>query len=683
MKKSLVILAFVILPAIFLVTGLNFHRTWFSGDPEYAYLLNGINIANLKSVGHTDNPGTPVQMYSAVVLRVAHFLNFSEKAELQKAVLSNPDYYVELERKISVIINALMMLIMGIAVYRLLKNPWFSLILQVTPFLSSNLLEHAWTKVSPEPVLIFTVMALVILLVAYYCSNNKQNRWYPWIFGAVVGFGLATKATFIPLAVIPFILLEGWRRKWIYLAAIVPAFILFTAPAIPQYPHMAKWFLGLSTHTGTYGQGGTGIIDPLQYIGALGSIVENNLAMVLVIVAAAIFLFLMFLKGDFRSLIKNNAELRIILALLAAQVLGILMVAKHYHANHYLIPGNSLIGAIFVFSILYFREKGSGLKAEVTSKLPAIVFFLLALGSLLNVSYLQEADHGYVITNEEYTKVMTQVEHDYPGYVKAYYYPTSINPYSALRWGSVYSRQYNLPVLQQVYPQGIFYDTRINAFQTWETTIAPDELIREYGGKILLIGGPMNPEEKQKVINGGLSLKNIYFGRTQAVYEVDTANSILFSGLVTSPALWSYECNADTLSSDKQFFIQNGQKWRNSWNETGDAPRSGKQSVKLTAENIYAMEHYIDSVTPGQQYSISAWRKGGGPKAFIVACSPVSGGFYQQSANHMKVDGNGWEQVMLNITIPPDYKGNTLKVYLWNDSGETVYFDDLSIIRRK
>lgn len=683
MKKSLLILALLVLPAIFLVTGLNFHRTWFSGDPEYAYLLNGINIANLKSVGHTDNPGTPVQMYSAVVLRVAHFLNFSEKAELQKAVLSNPDYYVELERRISVIINALMMLFMGIVVYRLLKNLWLSFILQVTPFLSSNLIEHAWTKVSPEPVLIFTVMALIILLVAYYCSKNKQSRWYPWAFGAVVGFGLATKATFIPLIIIPFILLEGWKRKWIYLAAIVPAFILFTTPAIPQYPHMAKWFLGLSTHTGTYGQGGTGIIDPLQYISALGSIVENNLAMVLVIVAAAIFLFLMFLKGDFRSQIKNNYEIRIILALLAAQVLGILMVAKHYHANHYLIPDNSLIGAVFVFSLLYFRKEDAGLKADVADKFPVIVFSLLVLGSFLNVPYLQEADHGYVITNEEYTKVMAQVEHDYPGYVKAYYYPTSINLYSALRWGSVYSRQYNLPVLQQIYPEGIFYDTRINAFLIWETTIAPDELIREYGGKILLIGGPMNPNDKQKVINGGLSLKNIYFGRTQAVYEVDTANSVLFSGLVTSPALWSYECNADTLSTDKQFFIQNGRKWRNSWNETGDAPRSGKQSVKLSGENIYAMEHYVDSVTPGQQYSILAWRKGGGSKAFIVACSPVSGGFYQQSANHLKVDGNGWEQVMLNITIPPDYKGNTLKVYLWNDSGETVYFDDLSIIRRK
>jgi hypothetical protein len=683
MKKSLVFLAFVVLPVFYMVTGLNFHRTWFSGDPEYAYLLNGINIANLKAVGHIDNPGTTVQMYSAVVLRVAHFLDFSEKADLQTAVLSNPDYYVEMERKISVIFNALMMLLLGIVSFLFLKNIWFGLILQVTPFLSSNLLEHAWTKVSPEPVLIFTVMVFILLLVTYYCSKKRHNRWYPWIFAAVAGFGLATKATFLPLVVIPFILLEGWRRKWIYLAAIIPAFIIFTAPAITQYPHMAKWFLGLSTHTGTYGEGATGIIDPLQYFTALGAIVENNLALIFAVLAAGIFLFFIFLKGDFRSQIKQNIEIRIILALLAAQILGILMVAKHYHANHYLIPDNSLTGAVFVFSLLFIRKDVSALKSEVANKLPLIVFVGFALGSMLNIPYLQEADHGYIITNEEYTKVMTQIEKDYPGYVKAYYYPTSINPYSALRWGSVYSRQYNLPVLQKLYPEGIFYDSRINAFQLWEAVIPPDEMLKEYGGKILLVGGPLTPEEKQKVVNGGLSLKNVYSGRTQVVYEVDTSNSMLFAGVTSSELLWTYECNADTLSPDKQFFIQNGKKWRNSWNESNDVSRSGKQSVKLSGENIYAMEHYVDSVFPGQQYRITAWRKGGGAKSFIVACSPEKGGFYQQSGNYLKIDNNGWEQVMLNVTVPPDYKGNTLKIYLWNDSGKTVYFDDFSIAGKR
>ncbi|HOW30666.1 MAG TPA: hypothetical protein PLP88_03805 [Bacteroidales bacterium] len=683
MKKNPVTLALIILPAIFLVFGLTFHRTWFSGDPEYAYLLNGINIANLKSVGHTDNPGTPVQVYSAVVLRCAHFLDFSEKAELQKAVLANPDSYVELERKISIIINAIMMLILGIVSFLFLKNIWFSLILQATPFLSSNLIEHAFTKVSPEPVLIFTVAVFIIAMLAYYRSKDRNNRRYPWIFAAIAGFGLATKATFLPLVIIPFILLEGWKRKFTYLLAIIPAFVIFTAPAIPEYPHMAKWFLGLSTHTGTYGQGNAGIIDPLKYIADLGAIIVNNAALAILLFCGILVVFFSFLHGEFRKKIEEHIELKFIIAILVAQLLGILMVAKHYHANHYLIPEISLIGILVVFSLLYFKEIFRDRNARWAKSVPGVVFGVLLAGSLLNIPYLQAADHGYVITNEEYSAVMQRIDKEYPGYLKTYYYPVSINPFSALRWGSVYSRQYNLPALLSLYPKGIFYDTRINAFQLWEGEIPADELVRNYGGKILLIGGPMSPEEKQKVLAGGLSLKTLYFGRTQAIYEVDTVNSALFQGIVSSKPLWTYECNADTLTPDKTFFVENGRTWKNSWNESADAARSGTWSVKLTGENIYAMEHMIDSVAPGQQYRISAWRKGGNNKAFVVACSPEKGGFYKQSANYLSIDEKGWEQVVLNLTIPVDFKGNKLKLYLWNDSGNTVYYDDFTVARTK
>ena len=179
MKKVFLKTVLIILPIVFLIIGLNFNRTWFSGDPEYAYLLNGVNIATLHSVGHTDNPGTPVQMYSAVVLRIAHFLSSSEAIDLQTDVLQNPDQYVELERKVSVILNSLMILFLGFGSFLLLHNIWLSLILQVTPFVSSNLLEHAFTKVSPEPLLIFTVMLLVLLLLKYYKEVDKNKKIYP------------------------------------------------------------------------------------------------------------------------------------------------------------------------------------------------------------------------------------------------------------------------------------------------------------------------------------------------------------------------------------------------------------------------------------------------------------------------------------------------------------------------
>lgn len=681
-KSSLAALALIIIPAIYMIIGLNFHRACYSGDPEYAYLLNGINIANLKPVGHTDNPGTTVQMYSTLVLRASHFMDFSQKSDLQTDVLSDPDRFVEMERRVSVVINGLMILVVGMVSLLFLKNCWLSLLLQVTPFLSSNLLEHAWTKVSPEPVLIFTVGIFSLVLIAYYLSTNRQNRWYPWIFALISGFGLATKATFLPLIFIPFILLDGWRRRWIYAAAIIPAFILFTIPAIPQYPHMAKWFLGLSTHTGTYGQGSVGIINPVKYVIDFISILRHNTALSVSLFMVSAFLFGIFLQGGFRDAIKKNIELKFVIAILSAQVLGVLMVAKHYHADHYLIPEVCLIGTAFVFILLYVKKNFSAEKLRMLPNVPVILFAFLLGGSLLNVPYLRAANQGYVSASEEYRSVMQQIDKAYPGYVKAYYYPVSINPYSALRWGSVYSRQYNLPVLRTLYPETVFYDARTHVFQVWETEIPVEDLVSEFGGNILLIGGPMTPEEKQNVMAGGLALKPVYSGRTQVFYEIDTANSALFKGLITSAPLWTAECNADTLSPDKQFFVENGEKWSNTGVWSGEITRSGSGSVKLTKDNIYAMEYLIDSVRPGQRYKFSAWRKGAHSQSFLVATSPEKGGFYKQSDNYFHVDDKGWEQLILNITIPDDFKGTALKLYIWNNSGSTVYFDDFAVTRK-
>ncbi len=679
MRKFFLNLVLIVLPATFLIIGLSFHRTWFSGDPEYAYLLNGINIATLHPVGHTDNPGTPAQIYSAVVLRIAHCVNFSDKNDLQTDVLSNPDAYVELERKVSVILNAMMMLFLGLFSLIILRNVWYSLVLQSTMFLSSNLLEIAFTKVSPEPVLIFTVMLLVSIVIKYYTDYEKDKKLYPWIFGLLTGFGLATKATFLPLAVLPFILLKGKKFKRNYLAAIIPSFILFTAPAIPEYPHMAKWFLGLSTHTGTYGQGASGIIDFGTYFSSLHAIATNNPALLLSLIIAVIVPAVFFLTGKIRSW-SASLPMKFMTSLAAVQLLGILMVAKHYHANHYLIPLISLSGAIWVFAILLIKEQSGNSRVAMNKFLAPAVLVLFIIMGFSNRKYLQEANHGYIITNEEYTQVRNRLDTEFAGYVKAYYYPITINPYSALRWGSVYSRQLHLDALRSIYPEGLFYDFRINSFQVWETPLPVTDLVTDYGGKILLVGGPMTAEERKSVEKGGLSITQIYLGRAQAIYQVDTAKSLLFNELKQKP-LWSITCNADTLSSDGKWFKAGNFRFANNNNQSGEAARSGQYSVKLPYRDSYAMAIELDSIKPGQKYRFTAWRKGGERKAFLVATSPKSEEFYIQNSEYLKVDDKGWKKVSLDITIPENYSSQTFKVYIWNSGDSQVFFDDFTLNR--
>ncbi len=52
-------------------------------DPDYTYMLDALNLARMKNIGHIDHPGTTVQAAGAIVLKSVHFLNFFSKHDLK------------------------------------------------------------------------------------------------------------------------------------------------------------------------------------------------------------------------------------------------------------------------------------------------------------------------------------------------------------------------------------------------------------------------------------------------------------------------------------------------------------------------------------------------------------------------------------------------------------------------
>ena len=518
---------FLLLPVVFLIIGLNFNRTRYSNDPEYAYLMNGLNIARGKFVGHAENPGTTVQIIGAAVIRAKYLFSPTEGKSLQQHVLLHPDEYIESIHRFLVVLNALFLLLPGLAALYYTRHIWPGLLLQLGVFLSANLLEHAWTKVSPEPVLVMATAAMAIALLAYYSAGNKAGRPWPAIFAVITAFGLVTKATFLPVLIIPLLLLQNRKERFTYLKWLLLASIVLTIPALPEYLHLAKWFLLLFIHTGTYGQGGVGILDPGHYFHDLIRIAEVNPALVFsslfILVISSLLKFLPAFKARYSAIPAVQYAFAVSLAQLAA----ILMVAKHYHGNHYLVPVQGLTAVSWIFILLAMKE--IAVKSKVIHYVLQYLLIAAFLGlALLNRPALALANEGYRISNDEYKAVMKKIQTEYPGYLKTWYYPTSINPYSALRWGNVYSRGYNLQTLDRLYPDGVFYDTRSNSFLQWETPLNAARLLRSCDGKILLIGGPLSPAELDLVKQGGLSLIPVYLGRAQAIFRADVSNSKIF-----------------------------------------------------------------------------------------------------------------------------------------------------------
>ncbi len=684
MNKKLLALFLLIFPLVLLIIGFNFDRTKYGTDPESAYLFNGLNIAMLKSVGLYEHPGTTAHSFNAVVISVVHQFRHNG-TDLETDVITNSEFYIEALRSSYIILNALLLYLLGVTALALLKNIWLALSLQLVPFLSTTLVEEISTKIAPEQLLFSSSMLLIVIVLKYYTSSNQKSKVFPVLFGFLCGFGLVSKFTFLPMLVIPFIILKGKWNKFIYIVTIIPSFIFFTLPAAPAYKLMIKWYLALGSHTGTYGQGEKGFINLQMYLQSLIELSIFNKALSIAILSSLLLLLVIL----FSSLLKKNSlkkeETRYVAALFTALAGSVVMVAKHYHSNHYLFPALSMTTLVFVFIYLWFFPVG---RQEVANKrykfiAPAMFAGFLLL-TLLNIPYLTLAYEGYRLSNKSTDETMARIENDYKGYVKTYYYPGSFNEMSQLRWGNVYARRYHTDALMKLYPEGLFYNVWEKNFQLWETTILPAEFLKKYGGRILLIGGPQTTEELKQVEASGLRLKKLFEGRIQVVYEIDTAQSDLFQNFVHKTApLWVVNNDLETLSPDKKWIVENGENFIINTALSGEKPRSGKNSFSLPGKDTYAMEYELKEVQTGQLYEISVWRFGGTEETSLVVSTHNPDEFYLRSKGIVETDARGWQKVSLIFRIPPGFSEKNLKVYLWNHSNKPAWFDDVEITLHK
>jgi len=637
----------------------------------------------LKSVGLYEHPGTTAHSFNAVVISVVHLVR-SNGTDLQTDVLTNSEYYIEVLRKSYILLNTLLLFLLGLVALTLLKNIWLALSLQTVPFLSITLVEELSTKIAPEQLLFSSAMLLIMLMIRYYTSAKKESKWYPVLFGVLCGFGLVTKFTFLPMLIIPFIILKGKWNKIIYVFTIIPSFIFFTLPAAPAYKLMLKWYLALGSHTGTYGQGEEGFIDLADYIQSMIRLSSVNKALVLAIFAAFFMLAVVYVRYRRKNDSEKKEETWFIAALFTAMAGSVIMVAKHYHSNHYLFPALSMTASVFVFIYLWVFPVSKQANGKFRVFAPPAILAVFMVLSLLNIPYLVLAYEGYRMSNKSTDETMARINNDYKGYVKTYYYPGSFNEISQLRWGNVYARRYHTDALMNLYPEGLFYNVWEKNFQLWETTILPAEFLKKYGGKILLIGGPQTAEEMRMVEASGLKLKKLFDGRIQVVYEIDTARSELFQNVVHSAApLWVIKNDLETLSPDKQWIIANGENFCKNAALSSNNPRSGKYSFSVPGIDSYAMEYMLKEPLPGQLYEISVWRYGGSDEVSLVVSSENPEVLYLRSKGIAETDEKGWEKINLVFRIPETFSEKSLKVYLWNHSNKPAWFDDVEVARYK
>jgi len=537
-------LLLLIIPLLVIIYQQNIAKNIYCSDPDYAYILNGLNLNIHKLPLYSDHPGVPLTMLSAIGIRIIYWFSGSTM-DIQSDVLTNPAYYEIWLQLILFLLIIAVTIFTGYYIYKTTKNIYLGIISQAIPYLFSTSLAVSSTTFMPDSMLIIILHLFLILIVQYiYKIINKEDTTKEnWLFPILCGLALSIKIIILPILVLPIILLGMNVKKIFHFSSItVLSFIVFTLPIIKQYPNMLQWFLSLFTHSGIYGKGSATIIDPETYFKNILFIITNNHLMTILMILSLIFLFFFYYlkrKGKFQI---NDIFYKLFIASLIAQLLSILIVSKTFDGkSYYLIVTYSLTALSFVISTIILIQYLKLSKLNIA----IILTCFLAFSILTNLKNYKDDFLSRSMTKNECLEVQLFIN-SHSNYNVITNNAFSLNKNYALLFGLAFSRVHE-EKLMQLYPNVYFYNVIPGKFTNWYKEIPAEQIFKN--GKALLVDNYLNDEEKANFQNKGYTMKLVFSNRIKAVYELTGSNG------------QQNNANYETLIKNKIKLIYSDKKW--------------------------------------------------------------------------------------------------------------------------
>ncbi len=143
-----------------------------------------------------------------------------------------------------------------------------------------------------------------------------------------------------------------------------------------------------------------------------------------------------------------------------------------------------------------------------------------------------------------------------------------------------------------------------------------------------------------------------------------------------------FRCGAETVNDSSYRFSEaegQEQQFGNVETRTRDFARTGDFGLKLTPATPYGFTTELVA-GPDEYIRVTAWRKSADNNGAII----IDGGegFYSGGKYLVEKDENGWQKIFLEVYTPPNFSRGKVKIFVWNNSQDTVYFDDIEIMHR-
>jgi len=357
-RSAFRLISFFILPvALFfvgvlyiIITGPYFLQ---SVDPEYAYLINGLQIADLKlKISYFLHPGTPMQCIAAAIIWLVHL--FRPGHSMVQDVMLNPELYIKAILLSVISLNSIALFLLGFFAFKFSTNWIMALFVQLTPFTNGMVLS-VLGRLMPEPLMNILVCGWIILIMRLLLVDSGQMKFnrYALLFGILFGISLADKLTFLPFFLIPVLILPAWKNKLSFVMYAAASFLLFAFPVTLRFQVFYNWVKGIFLHTGSYGSGAMGIIKWNEFTYHLRLQLENTGMLKWVFLILILVTVVYIVRKN--SGIYNPLKFRAGIALIFVIASEYLITSKHF-AFHYMIPAILLAAFSIVLILLISRD---------------------------------------------------------------------------------------------------------------------------------------------------------------------------------------------------------------------------------------------------------------------------------------------------------------------------------------
>ena len=217
-------------------------------DVEYPYLLTALRITEGLTIEHYHHPALPPAHAYAAVLGALSLGR--ERASFVRDVLARPEPFLHVLFLTSIVVGGGCLLGAGMIALRCTKSLGIAWLAQVAPLLFVPGLE-VFAGVSPDAWLI----GLSSLFLSLTFFSPVQSRAWPILTGIVAATGLATKLTFAPLVLAPWLVARQLRTRLLYGATFALSFLLWLLPLRSHFSDIVAFGAGILTRRGDYGGG--------------------------------------------------------------------------------------------------------------------------------------------------------------------------------------------------------------------------------------------------------------------------------------------------------------------------------------------------------------------------------------------------------------------------------------------